>query len=787
VPRPFAPDQCTSDPPRVSPLRAPLWLLAACAAVWWWRVWHTTGARIEGTLNFDALMYWMPLLREAAAQWRSGGPPLWNPYQALGTPLLATMQAGCAYPLNALYLLLDPGWAWLWTAMLHDAIAGGGLFALCRTLGLSRPAALVGAASFSFSWLVLLKCYDQPQFVTLAWLPALFACAELLLARPTFASSVRLTAVWALQLLAGHPETIAYSALLLGAYTGVRVLGLAWRTPRQAMIVAALSAAAAGLALALTVFQWLPTWELAQHSVRAPGSLTAGQQSLFTADMWKIFSTPPGCAMLALALLGLLTWRQRTPAWFFAGATAIIALLALGPSTPLFELTRRLPLGTWFRGWIRIFTLWPLCVSVLTAAGAEVFTECTPIHGQRRARLVVLCLIVVLAVRLLLTTREQFGRALALAVVFDLAPLLTICFLTSLPHRVPAVLQRHLDPTFVLVFFCATPPLFKPPLQEVFPPRHIASLYRPYAPIFDSLRPTVPARVLSLLPIAEAHTWAKLGTYFEVPVLNDLEPLSLQDFQDFRIHLSGANPQWWLAVFMGEVTPPQPRFDARWLNLSGVRFILADSSSAPRMQAWFPPEVRLLPRGQIAGVTVYENLSALPRAWFIPASGVHAAGSNCTAALGSPGFDVRAELLLDGMPAAPFRRAAPSSSEVVISSYQPSEVRLQVTTDQSGVVLLTDAFFPGWKAEVDSVAAPVLRGDCFFRAVAVETGTHTITLRYIPRSFWWGLVIAVAAAGSTLAAMAYSTIAAHMSRMKGGRISGAHVGPFAGRRGQTLD
>jgi hypothetical protein len=512
-------------------------------------------------------------------------------------------------------------------------------------------------------------------------------------------------------------------------------------------------------------FKWLPTWELAQHSVRAPGSLTAGQQSLFTPDMWRIFSTPPGCAMLALALLGLITWRQRTPAWFFAGATMVIALLSFAPRTPLFDLARRLPMGTWFRSWVRILTLWPFCVGVLTAAGADFFTEPIPTGGKRRLRLILFCLFATFAARLLLTSREQLGRALLLAIIFDVAPLLAIGLLTRLPRRAPAALRRHLDPTFVLVFFCAVPPLLNPRLTDDFPPHHVTSLYAPYAPIFDSLRPAVPARVLSLLSIAEAHTWAKLGTYFEVPVLNDLEPLSLREFQAFRTHLSGPNPLWWLAVFMGEVTPPQPRFDARWLNLSGVRFILADSSSAPHLHAWFPPEIRLLPRAHTAGVTVYENLSAFPRAWFIPASGVHAAGANCTATLENPRFDVRGEMLLDGMPVAAVGRAAPSFSDVRISSYQPSEIRLQVTADQPGVVLLTDAFFPGWTADVDGVAAPVLRGDCFSRAVQVQPGKHTVTFRYYPRSFRLGLRISAAAFGLIIASLLYTTMSSRRARL----------------------
>jgi hypothetical protein len=34
------------------------------------------GDRIDHYINVDALMYWAPLLREAAAQWRQGIVPL---------------------------------------------------------------------------------------------------------------------------------------------------------------------------------------------------------------------------------------------------------------------------------------------------------------------------------------------------------------------------------------------------------------------------------------------------------------------------------------------------------------------------------------------------------------------------------------------------------------------------------------------------------------------------------------------------------------------------------------
>src|SRR5512140_2164652 len=116
----------------VFPQRRLSFLVAVAALVWWWRSWTAGGTRIEGAMNFDALFYWMPLVREAVRQWRSGVVPLWNPYQALGTPLLATLQVGALYPLNALYLCLQPSQAWFGTAVLHQVIGALGLFALCR-------------------------------------------------------------------------------------------------------------------------------------------------------------------------------------------------------------------------------------------------------------------------------------------------------------------------------------------------------------------------------------------------------------------------------------------------------------------------------------------------------------------------------------------------------------------------------------------------------------------------------------------------------------------------------
>ena len=61
----------------------------------------------------------------------------------------------------------------------------------------------------------------------------------------------------------------------------------------------------------------------------------------------------------------------------------------------------------------------------------------------------------------------------------------------------------------------------------------------------------------------------------------------------------------------------------------------------------------------------------------------------------------------------------------------------------AGVVVLTDAWFPGWEATVDDVPAPILRADYAFRAVALATGRHRIRMVYRPRAFRQGAAVSL--------------------------------------------
>jgi uncharacterized membrane protein YfhO len=70
------------------------------------------------------------------------------------------------------------------------------------------------------------------------------------------------------------------------------------------------------------------------------------------------------------------------------------------------------------------------------------------------------------------------------------------------------------------------------------------------------------------------------------------------------------------------------------------------------------------------------------------------------------------------------------------------------------VLVLTDAFLPGWEATLDGAPVAVLRANTAVRAVVVPAGEHRVEMRYRPRSLPVGAALACIGAAALVAALA---------------------------------
>ncbi len=75
-----------------------------------------------------------------------------------------------------------------------------------------------------------------------------------------------------------------------------------------------------------------------------------------------------------------------------------------------------------------------------------------------------------------------------------------------------------------------------------------------------------------------------------------------------------------------------------------------------------------------------------------------------------------------------------------------------MTASGGGLVVLSDVYFPGWKATVDGEDAPIERVDYLLRGVAVGAGEHEIVMEYQPWSWRIGWIVSFLTAVGLVAA-----------------------------------
>ena len=75
-----------------------------------------------------------------------------------------------------------------------------------------------------------------------------------------------------------------------------------------------------------------------------------------------------------------------------------------------------------------------------------------------------------------------------------------------------------------------------------------------------------------------------------------------------------------------------------------------------------------------------------------------------------------------------------STSTVTLSSYEPNDLKYEVKTGKGGIVVFSEIYYPGWKAEVDGKPVEVARVNYVLRAIRVEPGTHQVRLSFFPES-----------------------------------------------------
>ena len=68
----------------------------------------------------------------------------------------------------------------------------------------------------------------------------------------------------------------------------------------------------------------------------------------------------------------------------------------------------------------------------------------------------------------------------------------------------------------------------------------------------------------------------------------------------------------------------------------------------------------------------------------------------------------------------------------------------------TGMVVLNDNWYPGWRASLDGKRAPIYAAYMTVRGVVVGPGDHVVEMHYRPRALYLGFVLFAIGLGGTI-------------------------------------
>jgi hypothetical protein len=154
-------------------------------------------------------------------------------------------------------------------------------------------------------------------------------------------------------------------------------------------------------------------------------------------------------------------------------------------------------------------------------------------------------------------------------------------------------------------------------------------------------------------------------------------------------------------------------------------------------------------RTEFFDMKVYEFPEVLSRAYLVHRA-IEATDDQALARLGEADFDPHREAIVEPGAGLPLETGR-AGEWVTIEEDRPERVRVRVFGTAPGLLVLSDAYAPGWTVSVDGSPARLLRANVALRGVFVPAGEHEIVFNYEPSSFRLGALLSLGCMISVLA------------------------------------
>lgn len=684
---------------------------------------------------------------------RSGDIPGWDPSQFAGAPFAADPQSGWMYlPAMVLFTALPLALAAKAYVFLHLLLAGVFAYALARVLRLGIGSSLISAVAYEGSSALYANSVNLfTHSGTILWLPLAILGAEVAigshswLARGWWWGLCGLAISQALAIWIG--QGAYYVLLALGGYIGyrtlisppkespsvrARVLGLLLHG--SAVLLFGLGLSAAGV---LPRLEYNALSNLAngyagtEEAISGGWSVRAWGQLLGTNGFWYA-----GGAVVALAVVAPVVARVRYATPYFALLALSTLILSMQRSTPLHLLLAVLPrfqqlhqhfpqhvllvfylapamlagatwecIGAWGRKGVLIAVL-PLPAALLLARVHLNVSEAVFVASVSASAL--------LAARAALPGRGQLLTVLTVAIVFvDLAS-----FGQGRVTKSTRVTDRWIG------------------LRKV----DLARFYEPgdAGKFLQARAQSEPFRYFGFnlrlddrrnYPLQWAEPQANLlltnnrATVFRLHDVQGYNPVRIARYQHFFTALNARGQGYRRSDVYST------GLDSPLLDLLNVRYVVVPTSGPAQRTSvgGILDQYKLVYHGR--EVKVLERPNVLPRAWLIH-SAQRVEPHQALEQLARGQVNPMETALLEVPPPMLAQPTDSTNEKIEITAYESDRIELRVEADAPGLLMLSEVYYPAWKAYVNGGRSPVYVADYLLRAVPVTAGKHVVELRF---------------------------------------------------------
>lgn len=715
-------------------------------------------------IGFDSLRIYYPTRKLVISSIKNGKAPLWNPYQFSGNVLLGTFQAAVFFPPGILFLLLPQVDAWSLIILLEPFLGSFFMYVFLNQIIEDKRASFFGALTFGFSAFMIIAWWEEMFMAgyTVILLPLLLYSIEKIFQKIKTSSFLVLLFAAVSSLTTGWFQMILYSWVFAFVWIVYKYM---LTKNKKAMFATLMTFLLAGITSAIFL---LPSVEAFIYSARS----IADAKNDFTTYLmpWyhmvsyvapDFFGSPAyhnyfgngfyhetvlsiGMVGFIFALYALFSFdKTKSEKLFFK--IAWIVSLSLGFSLPtswflLYYL--KIPLLSTLLP-SRIFFVSAFCASVLSAMGLQSYFK------QVRKKPLVLSLIIPLVMliaalcfallikrhapidferekvsirNLILPGLFWIGTSIAIILSVIRKKLQTISFAIFIGITCVGSLyftQKYLYFSSSNFIFPSVPVISE--LQKItginrflgvgdaYIDRNFAITYGLYSPEgYDSFNNQ---RYSEL--VYASHTQ---GKYSQKMPRDDILIMKSPNLQDTL-----SNP-----------------YRRRVISLLGVKYLVEKHSQQDYVtQSLINSNIKLIWSDNI--FNIYENKEALPRIFFAYEYEVIHGNQKILDTLYDPSTNLSKKIILEHSISLSLGKNG--DGMVTLLSYTPEKIIINTQSAINGLLMLTDSYYPGWKAYVDGKQVEILRADYSLRAIPLQAGTHTVIFSYQPNMFTIGVII----------------------------------------------